>query len=962
MVWLWPLHGQLGAATPGAGAGDNVGFIWNVWWTRYALSHGLNPLSCPLLLYPFGADLTLHTHTLLPALAVSFVENPVLAQNLLIFAHLFLNFVCAYALALRETRHRGAAVLAGLIFGWSPYVAAHLNGHFNLIAAWVLPLAALVTLWANEGRGIRRGLLLGAVLGAIAYVDYYYFIYASLLALLLTLGSGVRSVFVVPPGPGLGLLARGDPATGGSQTQTWPQRAVKHRPDPGVGVGTSDPPRDRRARGVCRRGCGGNRRRDMAGRGRVDLDAVRVESAGPRLALHPRVAGASIRDTLARGDHAVRRAGALRHLAAGGLAGAAVVIAPLAARAVRLVANGDYVSQPYTVAKRSRGNRSAHARRGESVQPASTGAGSGDFYEAAGVNLIEHVAWLGPAVIVLIAFGLRARAREPWLLPLIVFSIWALGPFVEVAGRATPFWLPAVIVRWIPVVANARIPARAIVVVYLACAMLAAFGVKRLLADGRRTLAAALVGLLLIDYAAAPPPVVQLGRPAVLDALLARSRRRRRPGSAAGTERRLRGDRHAGSKRDVAADDPRAPDRRRVRGAPAARRGGAVPARAGAGALARAVARRILSVPGSRAECRADGAGIPLRAGEPGARIRGAQDPSGAHVGQPRREDAGYTLYRLTPKADRITHSTGWSVNPLPASRNKQAEELFNAFQPFHCHRRRLPYFLVPGHRGLGADAPAGAQPGPQGHHGGVDRGCRWTPTRCVGPWKRSCSRYPPSLPRILKMDPTLLTNEGYLQPYPQLASFLKEHPQVAHNPAYFFAQYGENGNFYRETPQDRAVNMWRSTIEGFTIASVALAIFGGVTWLLKMLVDHRRWSRLSKIQTEVHNKVLDRMQSNEDLLAYIQTPAGRRFLESAPIPLESPRAIGAPLGRILWSAQAGAVLTVLGIGIESSSPATRSKKWPRPSPRWAPSSSRSASDSSCRRPSPTFSPAGSAC
>ena len=31
---------------------------------------------------------------------------------------------------------------------------------------------------------------------------------------------------------------------------------------------------------------------------------------------------------------------------------------------------------------------------------------------------------------------------------------------------------------------------------------------------------------------------------------------------------------------------------------------------------------------------------------------------------------------------------------------------------------------------------------------------------------------------------------------------------------------------------------------------------------------------------------------------------------------MESPRSIGAPLGRILWSAQAGAVLTVLGIGI----------------------------------------------
>ena len=179
--------------------------------------------------------------------------------------------------------------------------------------------------------------------------------------------------------------------------------------------------------------------------------------------------------------------------------------------------------------------------------------------------------------------------------------------------------------------------------------------------------------------------------------------------------------------------------------------------------------------------------------------------------------------------------------------------------------------------------------------------------------------QYPPSLPRVLLMDPTLLNNAGYLEPYPQLAAFLKQHAEVAHNPSYFLPNY-DNGNSrfsYRETPQDRAVNMWRETIQGFTIGSVILAVVTGVIWLIKMLVDYRRWSRLSKIQTEVHNKVLDRMQSNEDLLAYIQTPAGKRFLESAPIPMDTPRAIAAPLGRILWSAQAGAVLTVLGLGIE---------------------------------------------
>jgi hypothetical protein len=89
------------------------------------------------------------------------------------------------------------------------------------------------------------------------------------------------------------------------------------------------------------------------------------------------------------------------------------------------------------------------------------------------------------------------------------------------------------------------------------------------------------------------------------------------------------------------------------------------------------------------------------------------------------------------------------------------------------------------------------------------------------------------------------------------------------------------------------------------------------VGWLARLIVDHRRWLRASKTQTDAHSKLLDRLTSNEDLLAYIQTPAARHFLESAPIAFDSrPRSIGAPVGRILWSIQAGVVLAVLGVGL----------------------------------------------
>lgn len=92
----------------------------------------------------------------------------------------------------------------------------------------------------------------------------------------------------------------------------------------------------------------------------------------------------------------------------------------------------------------------------------------------------------------------------------------------------------------------------------------------------------------------------------------------------------------------------------------------------------------------------------------------------------------------------------------------------------------------------------------------------------------------------------------------------------------------------------------------------------GLVVWLIRTIVDYRRWNRLAKVQTDVHTRILDRFTDNADLLAYIQSQAGRRFLESSPIMLDAgPRSVGAPLGRILWSVQAGLVLAAAGTGLE---------------------------------------------
>lgn len=175
--------------------------------------------------------------------------------------------------------------------------------------------------------------------------------------------------------------------------------------------------------------------------------------------------------------------------------------------------------------------------------------------------------------------------------------------------------------------------------------------------------------------------------------------------------------------------------------------------------------------------------------------------------------------------------------------------------------------------------------------------------------------QYPPSVARVLALDPALLTNQSYLASYPQLAAFVAKQPEVVHNPAYFFGP-APGSDFDGVDPRIEAIRMWRNMGEGVMIFAVFSLVAGFLAWVVKTFIEYRRWLQVSRVQTDAHNKLLDRLTGHEELLAYIQTPAGRRFLESAPIIDAGPRAVSAPIGRVIWSAQIGMVLAFAGLGL----------------------------------------------
>jgi hypothetical protein len=176
--------------------------------------------------------------------------------------------------------------------------------------------------------------------------------------------------------------------------------------------------------------------------------------------------------------------------------------------------------------------------------------------------------------------------------------------------------------------------------------------------------------------------------------------------------------------------------------------------------------------------------------------------------------------------------------------------------------------------------------------------------------------KYPSSVREVLQIDPSLMTRADYLQSYPMLWAFLEQHPEVAHNPAYFLGRRSEpDGN--DSTPRSQGYRFLENIANQFVVLLVVMTITAGLLWLVRSLAEHLRWQRAWRAQSTLNTKLIDRFQSSEELLAYLQSPAGRGLTEMPALPQASvTRGMTAPLGRIFWSMQAGTVLIAAGFGL----------------------------------------------
>ena len=496
--WTWPLAVHLHDAIPGA-PGDNFSFVWNLWWMRHVLATpGLAYFHTTYLFYPFGTTIADHPHTALPAIIAATAlrsASPATAQDMLLLTYVFANMASAYALCWDITKHRRGAILGGLIFGLSPYLASHLLGHFDLVAAWPLPLFAFALRRATLSTTRWWSIAAGLVLVATAYTAYYYVVYLLFFLvcyLLAWLGwpvmrwtrrsqtsalqwirRGVTATMIL-----LAALAVWLVVTGGSSFTLG-----------GVFVSMRTP--------------------------QNTLTAIWIAAAAYALSLwKPVPARASI------SSEDVRRATVIVTIV-----GAVFIVgaAPLLWQAAQLIARGEYVTPAYQWRSAPRGVDLLSPLLGPPLHPWFQIAARA--YASVGLDRIEAVGWMG--IVPLVLIGSSLAMREPvsrelrvWRIIAIAFGLWALGPILTVGGFDTGLKLPAILLRYVPFVANARIPGRAMVGVFVALAVLASAALAAAPAWRRRApMQWLLIAFVAFEYWDAPIPITSLDRPALYAAL-----------------------------------------------------------------------------------------------------------------------------------------------------------------------------------------------------------------------------------------------------------------------------------------------------------------------------------------------------------------------------------------------------------------------------------------------------------
>jgi len=177
IAYAFPLLRHPGMPQIGQDQLDPNFYVWSWRWWPYALSHGLNPLYSRQIGAPAGYSLAWTTPA--PAVAVllgplTAAFGPIVSFNLTMLLSAPVSAWAAFVAARRLTGRFWAALVAGTVYGFSPYEISHtVSGQANLAVIMLPPiLVYLVLLWRD---GTLRGPVFVGLMAVVMAAEFYVF-------------------------------------------------------------------------------------------------------------------------------------------------------------------------------------------------------------------------------------------------------------------------------------------------------------------------------------------------------------------------------------------------------------------------------------------------------------------------------------------------------------------------------------------------------------------------------------------------------------------------------------------------------------------------------------------------------------------------------------------------------------------------------------------------------------------
>jgi hypothetical protein len=489
VAFSWPLPLHLADALLGP-VGSDVGvYVWNLWVFRHEIveHHRLPFFTSEILSLTPAVPLTLHNYTTL-ANIVAFpllpIAGTVATFNLLLVGSGVIAAHAMFVFARRLVGDTGSAWVAGLAFGFAPFMSARAMEHFSLVQTAPLPVFALLfeRLHSRPTLGVATA---AGVAVACAYLcDPYYAVYC----LLAGAFAVAYSAIVIKPGLVQVRESRG--------------RAV-------LDIAL-----------VCLAGLIAGM--ILRGGGRFDLFGLRVSMTR----LYTPVLIFTV--LLALRQWLVVRARVswvfpamlppLRVLVTAGVA-CLVLLSPVLSSLIRAAGESQFAN-PRIFWRSSPAGLDLFAL----FVPNPLHPWFGRFFADGArqmpggfVENIGSIPWVLIGVLVAAVGFARTRLPAYWLAFTAFFGVLALGPFVHIGGQMTYVPTPWALLRYVPVLGAARMPSRMVALVMLGVAVLLAFALRDLRRWVRRpgVVTTIVTGALLFEMLPAPRTLHSAAVPSV---------------------------------------------------------------------------------------------------------------------------------------------------------------------------------------------------------------------------------------------------------------------------------------------------------------------------------------------------------------------------------------------------------------------------------------------------------------